>query len=74
MEVNSLRRAATVLLNARLIPLTDELIKAVKAGLREMGVKSPLMIVRGDPRRRSLPENTRWRPCFPDRPPVLWEV
>jgi N-methylhydantoinase A/oxoprolinase/acetone carboxylase beta subunit len=48
MEVNSLRRAATVLLNARLIPLTDELIKAVKAGLREMGVKSPLMIVRGD--------------------------
>ena len=28
MEVNSLRRAATVLLNARLIPLTDELIKA----------------------------------------------
>lgn len=48
MEINSLKRAATVLLNARLIPLTDELIKAVKIALKDMGIKAPLMIVRGD--------------------------
>ncbi len=48
MEINSLRRAATILLNARLIPLINELIEAVKNALKEMGVNAPLMVVRGD--------------------------
>jgi N-methylhydantoinase A/oxoprolinase/acetone carboxylase beta subunit len=48
MEINSLRRAATILLNACLIPLIDELIEAVKISLKDMEVNAPLMVVRGD--------------------------
>ncbi len=47
-EINSLRRAASTLLNARLIPLTDGLMKAVKKSLEQRNIKAPLMIVRGD--------------------------
>jgi N-methylhydantoinase A/oxoprolinase/acetone carboxylase beta subunit len=47
-EVNSLRRAATTLLNARLIPLIDELLHAVKRSLEARDIHAPLMIVRGD--------------------------
>ncbi|MGI6113136.1 MAG: hydantoinase/oxoprolinase family protein, partial [Mahellales bacterium] len=47
-EINSLRRAASTLLNARLIPLTDGLMKAVKKSLQQRSIKAPLMIVRGD--------------------------
>lgn len=47
-EINSLRRAASTLLNARLIPLITELLKAVKHSLRRAGINAPLMIVRGD--------------------------
>lgn len=47
-EINSLRRAATTALNARLIPLIGELIAAVKRSLTAAGIDAPLMIVRGD--------------------------
>lgn len=47
-EINTLRRASTTLLNARLISLIDDLIFAVKKSLEYQGVKAPLMIVRGD--------------------------
>jgi len=47
-EINSLRRASTTLLNARLIPLIDGLIQSVRKSLTEKGIKAPLMIVRGD--------------------------
>ena len=41
-------RSVTALLNARLIPIIDELIRSVKASLSEVGVDAPIMIVKGD--------------------------
>lgn len=41
-------RAATCVMNARLIPVIDELIRSVKEVMSEMGIHAPLMIVRGD--------------------------
>ncbi|WP_026873586.1 hydantoinase/oxoprolinase family protein [Inquilinus limosus] len=42
------RRALTALLNARLIPLTDALIRAVRGRLDARGIAAPLMVVKGD--------------------------
>jgi N-methylhydantoinase A/oxoprolinase/acetone carboxylase beta subunit len=42
------RRALTVALNARLIPLLQELILGVREMLTIQGIRAPLMIVRGD--------------------------
>ena len=42
------RRSLTALLNARLIPLIDELIHAARSLLREMQIDAPLTVVRGD--------------------------
>ncbi|HPT78066.1 MAG TPA: hydantoinase/oxoprolinase family protein [Candidatus Atribacteria bacterium] len=47
-EINTLRRAATTLLNANLINLIDALLDAVKEGLCELGVAAPIMVVKGD--------------------------
>ncbi|HHZ13813.1 MAG TPA: hydantoinase/oxoprolinase family protein, partial [Clostridiales bacterium] len=47
-QLNFLKRGATALLNARLIPLIDEFIDAVKVALRERGISAPLAIVCGD--------------------------
>lgn len=47
-EINSMRRAATTLINARLIPLIGQLMSAVREALDQRGVRAPLMIVRGD--------------------------
>ncbi len=47
-EVNSLKRAASALLNAQLIPLVNEFISAVKASIASKGIRAPLVIVRGD--------------------------
>ena len=47
-QLNFLKRAATALLNAKLIPLINEFIDAVKVGLRERGIHAPLVIVCGD--------------------------
>jgi len=47
-QLNFLKRAATVLLNARLIPLINEFIDAVKLSMAQRGIESPLVIVRGD--------------------------
>lgn len=41
-------RAATCVMNARLIPVIDELIRSVKSVLQEYGIAAPLMMVRGD--------------------------
>ena len=41
-------RAATCVMNARLIPVIDELIRSVKSVLQEYGIFAPLMMVRGD--------------------------
>lgn len=47
-ELNSIRRATTVALNARLIPLLQELLAAVRRALVADGIRAPLMLVKGD--------------------------
>ncbi len=42
------RRALTALLNARLIPLLQQLILAVRDHLARRGIEAPLMVVKGD--------------------------
>jgi len=42
------QRATTAIMNARLIPTIKELIDSVKNVLREFGIDSPLMVVKGD--------------------------
>lgn len=47
-ELNSLKRAASALLNARLLPLINSFLDAVSFSLRQHQVEAPLVIVRGD--------------------------
>jgi len=47
-RLNSVRRATTVALNARLVPLLRELAVTVRRSLDELGISAPLMIVKGD--------------------------
>ena len=47
-EINSLKRAASALLNAQLIPIINEFLNAVKSSLKQKGINAPLVIVRGD--------------------------
>lgn len=42
------RRALTALLNARLVPLIQQLIEAVQGLMQETGLDVPLMVVKGD--------------------------
>lgn len=48
VQLNSIRRATTAALNARLIPLLRDLIATVRATLDRLGISAPLMIVKGD--------------------------
>jgi N-methylhydantoinase A/oxoprolinase/acetone carboxylase beta subunit len=47
-EINSLKRAASALLNAQLIPLVNDFLDAVKTSLKQKEIEAPLAIVRGD--------------------------
>lgn len=47
-RLNSVRRATTAALNARLIPLLQDLITSVRRTLDTMGISAPLMVVKGD--------------------------
>lgn len=47
-RLNAPRRAVTSVLNARLIPLIDRLLKAVTEILIDRSIDAPLMIVQGD--------------------------
>jgi len=47
-RLDAVRRATTVALNARLIPLLQELIGAVRLTLDRASIVAPLMVVRGD--------------------------
>jgi N-methylhydantoinase A/oxoprolinase/acetone carboxylase beta subunit len=47
-NLHASRRALTTALNARLIPLLGDLIGSVRAMLAERGIRSPLMVVKGD--------------------------
>ncbi len=47
-RLNAVRRATTVALNARLVPLLRELIATVRQTLDEQAIAAPLMVVKGD--------------------------
>ena len=47
-RLNAVRRATTTALNARLIPLLQELVATVRGTLDELGIVAPLMVVKGD--------------------------
>jgi N-methylhydantoinase A/oxoprolinase/acetone carboxylase beta subunit len=47
-RLNAPRRALTTALNARLIPLLQELVVTVRETLVERGIDAPLMVVKGD--------------------------
>lgn len=47
-RLDSVRRATTVALNARLVPLLRNLVAVVRRTLDDLGVQAPLMIVKGD--------------------------
>ena len=47
-RLDALRRATTVALNARLIPLICDLIDSVGQIMQEEGIRAPLMVVKGD--------------------------
>lgn len=47
-QLDALRRATTVTLNARLIPLLRELTGSVQSAMAELGIAAPLMLVKGD--------------------------
>ncbi len=47
-KLNAIRRATTVALNARLIPMLQDLIVTVRSMLDRSGIQAPLMIVKGD--------------------------
>ena len=47
-KINLLKRAASALLNAQLIPLIGEFLAAIKTSLDKRGIKAPIAIVRGD--------------------------
>jgi N-methylhydantoinase A/oxoprolinase/acetone carboxylase beta subunit len=47
-RLNSVRRATTVALNARLVPLLRELIDTLRHTLVERTIAAPLMVVKGD--------------------------
>ncbi len=47
-RLDSVRRATTAALNAQLIPLLQELIATVRRTLEQVGIRAPLMVVKGD--------------------------
>ena len=47
-NLNAPRRALTVVLNARLVPLLQQLIQSVQDMLSKKDIKAPLMVVKGD--------------------------
>ena len=47
-KLDSVKRAATASINASLVAVMQDFIEAVQHSLRELDIKAPLMIVRGD--------------------------
>ncbi|OPZ87008.1 MAG: Acetophenone carboxylase gamma subunit [bacterium ADurb.Bin429] len=48
MQLDSIKRTQTAILNARLLPVIAALLQHVRAVMDTVGVQSPLMVVRGD--------------------------
>jgi N-methylhydantoinase A/oxoprolinase/acetone carboxylase beta subunit len=47
-KLDSIKRAATASINASLVAVMHDFIQAVRNSLSQLGIKAPLMIVRGD--------------------------
>ncbi len=47
-RLDSVKRAATASINASLVAVMQDFIEAVRSSLKNLGIKAPLMIVRGD--------------------------
>jgi len=47
-NLNAPRRAVTVALNARIVPLIQQLVLAVQKTMNAKGIRAPLMVVKGD--------------------------
>lgn len=47
-DLNYIKRGASTLLNARLIPVIEEFLEAIKISLRERDIHAPVVIVRSD--------------------------
>lgn len=47
-KLNSIKRAATASINASLVAVMQDFIQSVQYSLKELNIKAPLMIVRGD--------------------------
>ncbi len=47
-KLNAPKRAVTAALNARLVPVLEQLIQAVRKVLLDFGIRAPLMVVKGD--------------------------
>lgn len=47
-QLNGPKRAVTAILNARLVPIIDRLVATTERTLAELGVRAPVMVVRGD--------------------------
>jgi N-methylhydantoinase A/oxoprolinase/acetone carboxylase beta subunit len=47
-KLNSIQRATTAALNASLLSILQDFMKAIRFALDERGLKAPLMVVRGD--------------------------
>ncbi len=60
-SLDSVRRATTAVLNARLIPNVERLLRAVRASVTARGIQAPLAVVRGDGALTPL-ERARQRP------------
>ncbi|KPU45665.1 acetophenone carboxylase gamma subunit [Oxobacter pfennigii] len=47
-DYNYIKRGASALLNARLIPVIEDFLKAIKSSLEKRSIKAPVVIVRSD--------------------------
>jgi len=47
-DLNSIKRGASVLLNARLVPLIADFLRAVRAAMENRSLQAPVVIVRSD--------------------------
>jgi len=48
MQLDTIKRTDTAILNARLLPIIAELLYHVQAAIEAAGLRAPLMVVRGD--------------------------
>lgn len=47
-DLNSIQRGSSTLLNARLVPIIEEFLQAIKTALKNRSVNAPVVIVRSD--------------------------